>query len=187
MTGDTGASGGPQTVIRADAVLEVPSAVRNVKTIVEDPGAAEEDARTENAAGANAGGTSATDAGVTVTPAGRPEGVTVIADAGGQPPTSSEAVRVPAAPPPFRDRVEGAAAGVKAGGRTFATKAAVELMPRGSLTSAVSVVGPGAVPGAAATFKRTTRAGGIAGTGMVAGVTVNPAGRSGNVTVGVPE
>ena len=42
------------------------------------------------------------------------------------------------------------------------------------------------MPGAALTAKATVWAGGIAGTGMVAGVTVSPAGSVGNVTVGVP-
>ena len=186
-TGETGAAGGPQTVITVVAIFGVAPFVANVNVIVEGPGAAEEDAWNENAAGANAGGASAEDVGVTVTPGGSPDGVTVTLEVGAQPPTSSDAVSVAAAPPAFSVTAEGAAAGVKAGGRTFATNVAVELIPRGSLTSAVSVAGPGAVPGAAVTVKSTTRAGGIARTGIVAGVTVSPAGRFGNVTVGVPE
>jgi hypothetical protein len=186
-TGETGAAGGPQTVITVVAVFGVAPLVANVNVIVEGPGAVEEDAWNENAADANAGGASAADVGVTVIPGGSPDGVTVTSEVGAQLPATSDAVSVAAAPPAFRVTAGGAAAGVKAGGRTFATKVVEELMPRGSLTSAVSVVGPGGVPGAAVTVKSTVRAGGIERTGIVAGATVSPSGRFGNVTVGVPE
>lgn len=186
-TGETGAEGGPQTVITTVAVLVVPSLVAKVKVIVDGPGAAAEDAWTVNETGANEGGAITSDPGVTVTPGGRPDRVTVTSEVGAQLPATSEAVRMAAAPPGFRVTAEGAAAAVKAGGRTFATNVAVEVMPRESLTSTVRVAGPGGVPGAAFTAKSTTRAGGIAGTGIVAGVTVRPEGSDGKVTVGVPE
>ena len=72
MTGETGAAGGPQTVITAVAVLGALPADGNVKVIVDGPGAADADARNENAAGANAGGARTAEVGVTVTPGGRP-------------------------------------------------------------------------------------------------------------------
>jgi hypothetical protein len=174
-------------VIVAVAVFEVPPPVANAKVIVDGPGAVEEDAWKENAAGAKDDGAIEADAGVTVTPGGSPDGVTVTSEVGAQLPATSDAVSVAAGPPALRLTAEGATAGVKAGGRTFAVKVVVVLMPRGSLTSAVSVVGPGWVPGAAVTVKTTIRAGGSAGTGIVAGVTVRPGGSDGNVTVGIPE
>ena len=82
--GETGAAGGPQTVITAVAVFDVPSAVTNVNVIVDGPAAAEEEAWKENAAGANAGGARTADAGVTVTPGGSPDGVTVTLEVGAQ-------------------------------------------------------------------------------------------------------
>lgn len=173
-------------MITAVAVFDVPTDVTNVNVIVDGPAAADEEARNENAAGANAFGARTADAGVTVTPGGREDGVTVTFEVGAQPPATSDAVIVAAAPPPFRVTADGVAEGVKAGGRRFAMNVTVVPKPRGSLTSAVAVTGPGAMPGAALTAKATVWAGGIAGTGMVAGTTVSPAGSAGNVTVGAP-
>jgi hypothetical protein len=174
-------------VTTAVATLEKPPTGSNVNEIVDGPGAAEADAWTVNSAGVKSDGSRSAVSGVTVTPGGRPDALTMILEVGTQSPATIEALKTAVAPsPPFRVTAEGATAGLKAGGRAFATNVAVVLMPRGSLTSAVTVTGPGVMPGAALTAKVTTRAGGTSGTGMVAGETVIPAGSVGNVTVGEP-
>jgi hypothetical protein len=168
------------------AVLGELPAAANVNVTVVCPGEAAADARNVKVAGPNAGGARTAEVGVTVTPAGRPEGVTVTFAVGRQEPGASEALTAPAAPPPLRVRADGVAAGVKSAGTTFAVKVTVADIPRGSATRAVTVLDPAAIPAAARRVKATVRAGGSAGTWMVAGVAVSPAGRDGNVTVGVP-
>jgi hypothetical protein len=188
MIGEAGAPGAPQTVISAVAVFVVspPDATVNVKAIVDGPGAADEDASNVKSTGAKSGAAIMPKDGAAVMPGGRPDGSTAMSAVGAQSPGTSEARIVAAAPPAFRRTADGAAAGVKSGRPTFTEKVAEVLIPRESLTSAVTTRGPGAASGEADTVKVTSRDGGIDGTGIVEGETLSPAERSGKVTVGVP-
>ncbi len=125
---------------------------------------------------------------MTVTPGGSSDfaTVTTMSEVGAQAPATIDATIAAGVPPAFRVTADGVTAGVMSGGRTLATNVASELMPRGSLTRAVRIIGPAGVPGAALTVKDTTREGGTSGTGIVDGVTVSVGGRLGNETVGAP-
>lgn len=185
-TGETGASGAPQTVIVAAAVAVVSPFIAKAKVTVDGPGTADEDAWNEKAAGANAGGERIAETGVTVMPGRSPDGVTVTSTVGTQVPGTSDAVIVAGAPPAFRRTPAGVAEGVKSAGWTFTENHPSVLMPRGSLTSARTPRVPGFRPGAAVTVKVTTLEGGTEGTEIVEGEMERPAGSEGNVTVGVP-
>lgn len=72
--------------------------------------------------GVNRGATSSPEAGVTVTPAGRPVGVTVMLVGGEQAPGASDAVTVLGSPPEMSSIVAGEMTGAKSATRTSTTK-----------------------------------------------------------------
>lgn len=127
------------------------------------------------------------EAGLTVTPAGRPVGVTVI-EAGGVPQATgtTDAVTVAAAPPASRTTVAGATTGVKPFETTFTMKFATAVMPHASRTRMLTSRDPSAAPVRAETANATVWAGGISGMSNDRGVITRSVGRPGKVTVGDP-
>ncbi|MBK9091135.1 MAG: hypothetical protein IPL90_19700 [Holophagales bacterium] len=72
--------------------------------------------------GVNEGATRSPEAGVTVTPAGRPVGVTVMLEGGEQAPGARDAVTVAGSPPEMSSIVAGERTGAKSATLTSTTK-----------------------------------------------------------------
>ncbi len=96
---------GWKTNVASTAPAGTEAAAVNVKTI-----------------GVNEGATRSADAGVTVTPAGRPVGVTVMLEGGEQAPGARDAVTGTASPPETSSKVAGEMTGAKSATLTSTTK-----------------------------------------------------------------
>lgn len=177
-----------RTTTSTVAVLVAPPLSEKVNVIVDRPGTADPDAEIENEAGWNDGALRRTLDGDTEIPWGIELGVTRMLDRGVHEAEAgaTEARTVPAGPFGLRETLAGAMEGAKSGTPTFTVKVVCALIPESSWTRTLTTLGPAAMPAAAETSKETVWTGGSSGTGMNDGVTVSPAGRFGNVTVGLP-
>ena len=175
-------------MIETGVVVDFGAPVDGWKTNVTPtlPGGTEAEAESVKTTGVNEGAERTAEAGITVTPAGRPKGVTVIVGGAEQALGTIDAVTVAASPPEVSSTVAGETTGVKSAAMTLTTKVVTADSPPASPTCTFTTFCPGKAPAIAEIWKEAVLAGGSAPIGIVAGETLRSVGRLGNVTVGDP-